>query len=85
MVWPETPASSPNSQDLDVAKGMIFGITPGFLTIDTTVNVEIFDIDLFDVPQSTIDTLHARGSKVICYISAGTWENWRPDGCRRFP
>ena len=47
--------------------------------IDTTVKAEIFDIDLFDVPQKTIDTLHAKGSKVICYFSAGSWENWRPD------
>ncbi len=31
------------------------------------------------MPQKTIDTLHAKGSKVICYFSAGSWENWRPD------
>lgn len=48
-------------------------------TVDTTKNVQMYDIDLFDVPQSTIDTLHARGIKVICYMSAGSWEDWRPD------
>ncbi|MFQ5739279.1 MAG: endo alpha-1,4 polygalactosaminidase [Acidobacteriota bacterium] len=24
-------------------------------------------------------SLHAQGRKVICYISAGSWESWRPD------
>jgi hypothetical protein len=48
-------------------------------TIDTTVDAEMFDIDLFDAPQATIDTLHALGRVVICYLSAGTWESWRPD------
>jgi hypothetical protein len=48
-------------------------------TIDTTVDVAMYDIDLFDNPQPTIDTLHADGRIVICYFSAGTYENWRPD------
>ena len=26
-----------------------------------------------------IDELHAQGRKVICYISVGSWEDWRPD------
>lgn len=48
-------------------------------TIDTSYQVAMYDIDMFDVSVSTIQTLHSRGTKVICYISAGTWENWRPD------
>jgi hypothetical protein len=48
-------------------------------TIDTTVDVAMYDIDLFDTPQATIDTLHGDGRVVICYFSAGTYENWRPD------
>jgi hypothetical protein len=44
----------------------------------------MYDIDLFDAPQSTIDALHAAGRKVICYFSAGTYENWRPDAAK-FP
>ncbi len=39
----------------------------------------MYDIDLFDAPQATIDQLHAAGRVVICYLSAGTYENWRPD------
>jgi hypothetical protein len=39
----------------------------------------MYDIDLFDVPQSTIDQLHAQGRIVICYFSAGSYEDWRSD------
>ena len=48
-------------------------------TIDISKNVQMYDIDLFDAPQAVIDKLHGSGIKVICYLSAGTWENWRPD------
>lgn len=47
--------------------------------IDTSVAAEMYDIDLFDAPQTVIDDLHAKGIIVICYFSAGSWENWRPD------
>lgn len=29
--------------------------------------------------RATVDNLHAAGKKVICYFSAGTSEDWRPD------
>ncbi len=48
-------------------------------TIDTSFDVAMYDIDLFDTPQATIDVLHAAGRRVICYFSAGSDENWRPD------
>lgn len=40
---------------------------------------DIFDVDLFETASSTIQNLQARGAKVICYFSAGTSEDWRPD------
>jgi hypothetical protein len=46
--------------------------------IDTSIEAEVYDVDLY-VDQSIIDTLHAKGAKVICYISVGSWEDWRPD------
>ena len=46
--------------------------------VDTSVEAEVYDIDLY-APQEVIDELHARGVRVICYISVGSWENWRPD------
>lgn len=39
----------------------------------------MYDIDLFETSQSTIDQLHAKGIIVICYFSAGSYENWRSD------
>ena len=47
--------------------------------IDTSLDVVMFDIDLFEAPQAMIDQLHAAGRVVICYFSAGSFEDWRPD------
>src|SRR4030067_2529778 len=47
-------------------------------TIDTPFDVQMYDIDLFDTPQSTIELLHTDGRSAICYFSAGSWEEWRP-------
>jgi hypothetical protein len=41
--------------------------------------VDIFDIDLWENPTETVQKLHSQGKKVICYFSAGTSEDWRPD------
>lgn len=46
--------------------------------VDTTVVADVYDLDLY-VEQGIIDELHDRGIKVICYISVGSWEDWRPD------
>lgn len=48
-------------------------------TIDTSVDVTVYDVDLFEVPAATIEALQADGRFVICYFSAGTWEEWRDD------
>jgi hypothetical protein len=47
-------------------------------TVDTSLNVQMYDIDLFDLSASTVSTLHAQGKAVICYFST-QYENWRPD------
>ena len=39
----------------------------------------MYDIDLFDTPPATIDRLHTDGRVVICYFSAGSWEERRED------
>jgi hypothetical protein len=46
---------------------------------DTSVDADIWDIDLFDNTAETIATLQDKGHKVICYFSAGTYEDWRSD------
>ncbi len=48
-------------------------------TIDTSLDVAMIDLDLFDTPQATIDALHENGRVVICYFSAGSREEWRED------
>ncbi len=42
-------------------------------------NADAIDVDLFDTPKSQVLALKAAGKKTICYMSAGSWENWRPD------
>ncbi len=46
--------------------------------LDTSVEVDVYDIDLFDTTKATIDTLHADGRKVICYMDTA-FEPDRPD------
>ena len=46
---------------------------------DTTLDVQVFDFDLFDNTVETISALHSKGLKVICYFSAGSYEDGRPD------
>ena len=52
--------------------------------IDLSVPARVYEIDGFDTPRRTVGALHRRGRKAVCYISAGSWENWRPDA-DRFP
>lgn len=46
--------------------------------INTQYNASVYDIDLDNEP-STIAVLHAQGKKVICYFSAGSYEDFRDD------
>jgi hypothetical protein len=48
-------------------------------TIDTSFDVEMYDIDLFDVPEAAIAQLKDADREVVCYFSAGSREDWRPD------
>lgn len=48
-------------------------------TINTSYAAQVYDIDLFDTPQATIDVLKGQGKRVVCYFSAGSSENWRAD------
>ncbi|MDX3524833.1 endo alpha-1,4 polygalactosaminidase [Streptomyces scabiei] len=47
--------------------------------LDTSVDVPVYDIDGFDHSAGTVAELHDDGRKVICYLSTGAWEDWRPD------
>jgi hypothetical protein len=52
--------------------------------LDTSVRAAAYDIDLFDNSRRVVRGLKRRGRAVICYLSAGSWERWRPDA-GRFP
>ena len=47
--------------------------------VDQSVNAQVYDIDGFDNSASVVSSLHAQGKRVICYMDAGTYENWRSD------
>ncbi|GGX48424.1 endo alpha-1,4 polygalactosaminidase [Saccharospirillum salsuginis] len=54
-------------------------------TINTDYDVELYDIDLFDTSSEQIAALQDAGRRVICYFSAGSYENWRPDAAQFNP
>ena len=76
-----TPTPSP------VPEAPIWLPTPGTswqwqleeLPVDSSLDVAVYDIDPFDNGIDVVSELHEAGKKVICYISAGSWEEWRPD------
>lgn len=47
--------------------------------VNVSFDTDIYDIDAFEAEASLISDLHSQGKKVICYISFGSWEDWRPD------
>ncbi|RYZ03215.1 MAG: endo alpha-1,4 polygalactosaminidase [Myxococcales bacterium] len=46
--------------------------------VGTPLDVDVYDID-WESDKATVDELHASGIKVICYVSVGSWEDFRPD------
>ncbi len=47
--------------------------------VNPDYQVDLYDIDLFDSSAELINTLKTSGKRVICYFSAGTYENFRED------
>ena len=47
--------------------------------LKTNYDVTLYDVDLFDTSVTTIQALKNSGRKVICYFSAGSYEDWRID------
>ena len=47
--------------------------------IDSTVDAEVYDLDLFETDSGLVEDLHRMGKRVICYINVGAWEDWRED------
>jgi len=47
--------------------------------IDLSLDMDVYNLDLFETSEAVITTLHERGVRVVCYFSAGSFEDWRPD------
>jgi hypothetical protein len=52
--------------------------------LDTSVDAQVFDIDLFDNTAESFAALHAAGRKVICYFDTA-YEPGRPDSDKLAP
>ena len=47
--------------------------------LNLDIDVDLYDVDLFDTSTATIRSLQDKGIIVICYYSAGSYEEWRTD------
>ncbi len=52
--------------------------------MDYSLDVDVYNLDLFDTNADIIAQLHERGIFVMCYFSAGSFEDWRSDATQ-FP
>ena len=48
--------------------------------LNTEYEVALYEMDLFEAPASVISALKASGTRLLCYFSAGSREDFRPDG-----
>ncbi len=47
--------------------------------VDPTEVHGMRDVDLFRVDGDDVRRMQGAGARVVCYFSAGSWEDWRPD------
>lgn len=69
--------------------GINVGISAVPYTGGAAVSPSVFDFDLFvdqtisgnntTLNTAGVNAVHAAGKSAICYVSAGSWENWRAD------
>ena len=71
IAWNYQLGSVPTTADLDIVAS---STNPNKLIV----------FDLFDTPASTVSLAKSKGITAVCYFSAGSWENWRPDASK-FP
>jgi hypothetical protein len=73
-----TDASAPAGSWWKPVAGLSWQWQIGGGTIDPNLAVDVFDID-WEEDASVVAQLHQAGKKVICYVSVGSWEDWRAD------
>jgi endo-alpha-1,4-polygalactosaminidase (GH114 family) len=59
--------------------GVTFDWDLNAISSNDIFSTDVVDVDAFETTKATVDALHAKGKKVIAYISVGTLENYRPD------
>jgi hypothetical protein len=64
--------------------GIDFAIVLSETPSSVAKEADVVDIDLFETSASRVARLKAQGKRVICYMSAGSWEEWTPDH-NKFP
>jgi hypothetical protein len=47
--------------------------------IAALLDVDMYDVDGFESSARLVTAMHERSIIAVCYLSAGTWEKWRPD------
>jgi hypothetical protein len=53
-------------------------------SIPTNLDAQVYVVDLFNTTSAKIQQYKSAGKKVVCYFSAGTFEDWRDDA-NQFP
>ena len=75
--------TQPPSAGVSVPAGM-----KGFVQLQGAINTnaaaKVYDIDMYDNSAALFASLKQSGHIVICYFSAGSYENWRTDASQ-FP
>lgn len=46
--------------------------------VDASLVVQVIDLD-YETDPAVVAALKEKGIRTICYISVGSWEDWRPD------
>lgn len=79
-------SASTSSSTSSGAGGALFSPAPGTDwqwqlsgTLDTSIDVPVYDVDMIETTDDELAKLKADGRKVICYFSAGSYEPYRPD------
>ncbi len=43
------------------------------------LDVKMYDVDGFETSKAVVHAMHTKGIRAVCYVSAGSWERFRPD------
>jgi hypothetical protein len=47
--------------------------------LNLNLGADVYDIDLESATAADVGRIHSAGAHAVCYISVGSWEDWRAD------